>query len=210
MIFLEFWAILEFCHSGFYLGLYEYGIFNTFLPGNEVPGPFNHRSTLSKIYFTVPVNPNRKIRGLNIFSVYEKSSIHSLIMNVKLHFDRTKASYNPIATKVRNNTKRLEWIYGPSFFGVPNDEEQVIWLSHWKFGNQLEGGDLVKVSVLTTSELRVKECGVEIVYDEREEKMTNTQQNTTDTAPSFSGFDIGGNLSPSDMATMGQMRTYFL
>lgn len=132
------------------------------------------------------------------------------MMNVKLHFDSTRASYNPIATKVRNNTKRLEWIYGPSFFGVPNDGEQVIWLSHWKFGNQLESGDLVKVSVLTTSELRVKECGVEIVYDESEKKMMNTQQNTTDIAPSFSGFDIGGNLAPSDMARMGQMRTYLL
>ncbi|XP_062018815.1 uncharacterized protein LOC133735421 [Rosa rugosa] len=190
-------------------GLYEYGIFSTFLPGNEVPGSFIHTSTLPKIYFTVPVHPSRKIRGLNIFSVYEKSSNGSLMKNAKLHFDHTRTSYNPIVTKVGNKTKRFEWIYGPSFFGVPCDGEQMIWLSHWKLGNQLEGGDVVKVSVLTTSELQVNKCGIEIVYDEQEEKM-NTDQHTTDIARSFSGFDISKNLSPSDMATMGQLRRYFL
>lgn len=50
--------------------------------------------------------------------------------------------------QVNNRSTDLKWIYAPLFFGYPDDGKQLIWLSHWKLGNQLESGDEVTVSVV--------------------------------------------------------------
>ncbi|KAL6289942.1 hypothetical protein ACE6H2_007452 [Prunus campanulata] len=148
-------------------GLYESGIFSTFLPGHEVPGQFSDRSEGSSVSFTVPpLLPNLRIRGLNIFTVYTE------------YFNGYSSSSipNPVLLRVCNKTKGLKWIYAPSCHGVPDDENQVMWLSHWKLGSGLEGGDEVSVSVFTKPPFQVKECGIQLVHEQEDEM--SSQHNT--------------------------------
>ncbi|KAA8536637.1 hypothetical protein F0562_029115 [Nyssa sinensis] len=51
----------------------------------------------------------------------------------------------------------------------------MMWLSNWKIGNQLEGGDEVNVSVFLWAIMQLKEIGIYVVY-EQEEK--GSQYNT--------------------------------
>ncbi|KAM5554726.1 hypothetical protein ABKV19_022903 [Rosa sericea] len=151
-------------------GVSEYGIFNTFLLGNEVPGQFSHRSSgASSISFTVPLLPNLGIRGFNFFSIYAKSKglRSGLLPN------------HPVMIRFTNKSKSLKWIYGPSFYGIPSEEKDMIWLSHWKLGNRLEGGDEVTVSVFTPEQhFHVKEWGIQIV-EEQEDQMISTQDSSS-------------------------------
>ncbi|GMP63360.1 hypothetical protein CsSME_00025081 [Camellia sinensis var. sinensis] len=57
------------------------------------------------------------------------------------------------------------------FKGVP-DDDSMIWFSHWEIGHLLmEGGDKMNLSASLDDELfQVEEVGVQIVYDECEEK----------------------------------------
>ncbi|VVA37992.1 PREDICTED: TMV resistance N [Prunus dulcis] len=162
-------------------GLYESGIFSTFLPRHEVPGQFSDRSEGSSVSFTVPpLLPNLRIRGLNIFTVYTE------------YFNGYSSSSipNPLLLRVCNKTKGLKWIYAPSCHGVPDDENQVMWLSHWRLGSGLEGGDEVSVSVFTKPLFRVKECGIQLVHEQEDEM--STQHNTI--VPSYLS-DIGRDSS---------------
>ncbi|CAL2241115.1 unnamed protein product [Prunus armeniaca] len=162
-------------------GLHESGIFSTFLPGHKVPGQFSDRSEGSLVSFTVPpLLPNLRIRGLNIFTVYTE------------YFNGYSSSSipNPLLIRVCNKTKGLKWIYAPSCHGVPDDENQVMWLSHWKLGSGLEGGDEVSVSVFTKPSFRVKECGIQLVHEQEDEM--STQHNTI--VPSYLSA-IGRDLS---------------
>ncbi|XP_021823782.1 uncharacterized protein LOC110765043 [Prunus avium] len=163
-------------------GLNEYGIFSTFLPGNEVPGLFSHRSnTQSSISLTVPIRGNLKIRGLNVFSVYAKSNSDSP-KNINANVESIP---NPIVTAVKvsnENGKNLKWVYVPSFFGVPGDGKDMVWLSHWRLGSQLlDRGDRVTVSVFTSFEFQVKEYGIQLVYEKIELTM---EDDRIDTSPS--------------------------
>ncbi|CAL2241118.1 unnamed protein product [Prunus armeniaca] len=160
-------------------GLYEVGIFSTFLPGNEVPGQFSHRSKGSTVSFTVPSLPNLKIRGLNIFSIYANSNTY--------YFSTIP---HPVITKVSNESKGLKWIYAPACYGIPDNENDVIWLSHWKLGNRLESGDEVTVSVFMQPGLQVKECGIQLVHEQDCEISSAQNDHEEPCYPS----DIGGNL----------------
>ncbi|KAM5562884.1 hypothetical protein ABKV19_017856 [Rosa sericea] len=156
-------------------GLYEDGIFSTFLPGDEVPGQFSHRSRGSSVSFTVPLLPNLNIRGLNVFSVIAQSNNNDSdpLTNI-VNIDGSR--YRTI-TVVMNKSKGLKWIHGPQLSGVPGEGKDVIWLSHWKFGNRLTCGDEVTILIYTKSDFKVKECGIQLVYyDEKDqEKMSSTQ-----------------------------------
>ncbi|XP_068343313.1 disease resistance protein RUN1-like [Pyrus communis] len=173
-------------------GLHQYGIYSTFLTGNEVPGRFSYKSTKSSISFIVPFLASHKILGLNIFATYASEESWSFC-----------TCPNPIMSiEVSNKSKGLKWLYGPPFFVGPTQlhsrGEDVTWLSHWKMDNQtiiLECGDEVVVSVMTTVRdefIRVKEFGVELVQ-EHQDKMS-TQHNTT--PDPNDPFVIGGDLSP--------------
>ncbi|XP_021801334.1 disease resistance-like protein CSA1 [Prunus avium] len=140
-------------------GLYEKDIFSTFFAGNEVPGQFSHKSSKSPISFTVPLLDNHRIQGLKVFAVYTK-----LYAN---EFTNRSAKGIPelIITSVSNKSKGRKWIYGPIFYGIPGEGEDMIWLSHWKLGRlvRLDGGDQVVVSVITQPSLQVKEFGIQLV-----------------------------------------------
>ncbi|XP_070683115.1 disease resistance protein RUN1-like [Malus domestica] len=167
-------------------GLYECGIFSTFFVGNEVPGRFSYKSTKSSISFIVPLLlASHRIRGLNIFATYAKENSNNYF---------TIPRIAPIMIKVRNKSKGLKWIYGPVFYGIPGDGEDMIWLSHWKMENKtiLQCGDEVVVSVITgpCDLFWVKEFGVKLVQ-EHQDKMS-TQHNTK-SDPNYP-LVIGGDL----------------
>ncbi|KAL3515782.1 hypothetical protein ACH5RR_022684 [Cinchona calisaya] len=148
-------------------GFQEHGIYNIFLPGQEVPSWFSHKNNGSSISFTVPSLPNLKIRGLNICSVYSHLDNEDYWCG-NIFCDEKALLPHPLFTKISNKSKCLEWIYGPSCFGIPEDAEYMIWLSHWKFGNHLEAGDEVCVSIIADSGFQVKECGFNIVFEQEE------------------------------------------
>ncbi|CAN6556775.1 unnamed protein product [Malus baccata var. baccata] len=175
-------------------GLYEYGIFSTFLPGNVVPGQFSHRSRGSSISFTVPSTSNQRVRGLNTFSVYTRFDGG---FRPGYHCD----IISPIITKVSNKSTGVKFIYDPSCFGDPgHSEEDVIFLSHWDLENQLKGGDELKVSIFMRAWFELKECGIQLVY-EKEKKMITQQDTTTPSFASVSFERLEYELMP---------RTYFL
>ncbi|XP_048444288.1 disease resistance protein RUN1-like isoform X2 [Pyrus x bretschneideri] len=167
-------------------GLYQYGIFNTFFVGNEVPGQFSYKSTKSSISFIVPLLlASHRIRGLNIFVTYAKENSNNYF---------TLPRIAPIMIKVRNKSKGLKWIQAPMFYGIPGDGEDMIWLSHWKMENEaiLQCGDEVVVSVITGRRdvFWVKEFGVELVQ-EHQDKMSTQHNSKSD--PNYP-FVIGGDL----------------
>ncbi|XP_048422834.1 disease resistance protein RPV1-like [Pyrus x bretschneideri] len=171
-------------------GLYEVGMFSTFFVGNEVPGRFSYKSTKSSISFSVPLLPSsHRIRGLNIFASYANEE------NSNYNDDGWKWVSNII--KVSNKSKGLKWIYSPSFYGIPGDGEDMIWLSHWKMENEtiLQCGDQVVVSVMTGPNklFRIKEFGVELMQEHQNNMMISTQHNTK-SDPNYP-FVIGGDLS---------------
>ncbi|TQD92528.1 hypothetical protein C1H46_021864 [Malus baccata] len=153
-------------------GLYQYGIFSTFFVGDEVTGRFSYTSTKSSLSFIVPLLlASHRIRGLNIFATYANENSNNYV---------TRFGIAPIMIKVRNKSKGLKWIYSPTFYGIPGDGEDMIWLSHWKMENKtiLQCGDEVVVSVITGPRdlFSVKEFGVELMQ-EHQDKMS-TQHNT--------------------------------
>ncbi|KAM7514905.1 hypothetical protein LguiA_004488 [Lonicera macranthoides] len=151
-------------------GLYEFGIFSTFLPKTEAPSWCSQLNRGSSISFTVPLSPNLWIWGLNVCGVYTLSNHQETWF------------LPPIFTKISNMTKDLNWIYKPWSLGIPTEDgEELAWLSHWKFGNQLESGDEVIISMVSDDSFEVKECGFNIVWVGQKEKETN--------------FNTGHNLS---------------
>ncbi|KAM2107785.1 hypothetical protein EV2_024579 [Malus domestica] len=178
-------------------GLYEYGIFSTFLQGNQVPGRFDHRSSDAgtSISCRVPsLPPNYVIRGLNIFAVYALSEHSSFYA-----FD------NPLFKKVWNKSKSLKWIYNPQVYGIPREGEDMVWLSHWKLEGELLGGNEVVVSVfMQPGVFHLKEFGVQLVCEKHENNITSKQHNTW-TDPYYPRV-IRGDLSSRE-ATEG---TYWL
>ncbi|XP_058216139.1 disease resistance protein RPV1-like [Rhododendron vialii] len=145
--------------------LHECGIYNIFLPRSEVPAGWcsSYKRMGSSITFNVPSLPNLKIQALKIYVVsscfcdYYKICYPNLFDYITLN----------------NMTKGLKWAYSPLFRCIPSDDCMMVWLSHWKIGNHLilEAGDEVNVSAgLQEDCCLVKEIGVNVVYDEPEEK----------------------------------------
>ncbi|KAM7474497.1 hypothetical protein LguiB_021740 [Lonicera macranthoides] len=133
-------------------GFYEYGIFSTFIPGGEIPNGFSERKKGSVISLIVPLLPNFRIQCFNIFSVY-----------ARIDFSKW---YYPIGIKINNKTNDLTWMYSPIVLGFPERNDDMTWLSQWNFGNQLESGDEIVVSISVGDVFEVKECGIKIIYEE--------------------------------------------
>ncbi|KAM0007320.1 putative protein kinase RLK-Pelle-CR4L family [Helianthus debilis subsp. tardiflorus] len=82
-------------------------------------------------------------------------------------------------------------MYNPKVFGKPEFGEVGIWLSYWPIGNTLDYGNTVHVSIDVMSGLEVHECGVSLVYSDKE-----TMENN------MGGVEIlGGNLSGFELST---------
>lgn len=149
---------LPFWHQG----LYEFGIFSTYFPGNEVPSWFNNKSEQRLLTLYVDSPPNIKIAGLVICIVYARSSPRIF------HFfgDSEFGGMYTIDIKVQNITKGLKWIYAPSFIGIPGENNMLTFLCHWKFGMYLQTGDQINVSLPCWSKtFKMKEFGVTLAYN---------------------------------------------
>ncbi|THG09856.1 hypothetical protein TEA_008675 [Camellia sinensis var. sinensis] len=109
--------------------------------------------------------------------------------------DRRNEYWDNIFIRTSNKTKGFKWIYSPTFVGLPKDNEHMIWLSHWKIGNQLEGGDEVDVTVFLWAYMKLKEFGIQVVYEQEE---NNTQQG--DLYPSFHNV-VNEDLSAYQVST---------
>ncbi|KVH96353.1 hypothetical protein Ccrd_001554 [Cynara cardunculus var. scolymus] len=129
-------------------GLFQFGIFSTFIPSGEVPSWFEENKVRdSSVSFTVPLDA--RLKCLNVCCVYGETDIDEVW------------SPHPAFIKVDNKTKNLTWIYCPVFFGLP-DHEELAWLSQWNFGNQLECGNEATISFIVGDAFQVKECGVKV------------------------------------------------
>lgn len=74
-------------------------------------------------------------------------------------------------------------------------------LSQWNFGNdQLEGGDEVTVSIHTDT-LKVKECGINVVYEEQVENDEEDTDNHDITTYFYRNEVIRGDLSNFQLST---------
>ncbi|CAN6679009.1 unnamed protein product [Malus baccata var. baccata] len=147
--------------------LYECGIYSIFFHGSKIPDGFSfttrYRSVLSVI---APSHPNPKIRGLNSCVLYAREP--GFVID-----DYLVSAMHLI--KVSNQTKGLMWTYSPVTVGLPTEKEDMLWLSHFRFGNnELEYGDEIRVSV-EMHDFRIKEFGIQLVY---EQERSPSSQNT--------------------------------
>ncbi|KAJ9185898.1 hypothetical protein P3X46_005476 [Hevea brasiliensis] len=158
--------------------LHECGICSIFLPGSELPGWYNPQREGSSISFTVPPPHGHKIRGLNICTVYACNNLRN-------------GFGDHHCTKVWNKTKDLRWTYSPTFYGIPETEEIMLWLSHWKLGDQLEGGDELNVSVVMSTGYQVKKFGIHLVCEQgKEDTLLNSEEAQPNTSSWYQTFSI--------------------
>ncbi|KAM7493401.1 hypothetical protein LguiB_028010 [Lonicera macranthoides] len=173
------------------LGLYGVeliGNLSTFLRREEIPSWCGVRndnkgsssSSSSSGPFVVPSNPTSlRIRGLNVYSVYTFSNVAEIY------------DCSMLFTIINNKSKDLKWIYNPVAIAIPEkgkEEEEFVWLSHWKLGNHLESGDEVDVSVISISDgLEVKEFGINFVWGEEEEEEMKASHHRNNTREVISG-----------------------
>ncbi|CAL5399030.1 unnamed protein product [Camellia sinensis] len=101
-------------------------------------------------------------------------------------------------TIINNTTKSLIWSHSPNVIGIPEADEDMMWLSYWKFENQLKGGDELNISVVGNEDFQVKEVGVHLVYKEQEEK---SSQSTSEEASQLQ-FSVYGNVVPGNASTV--------
>lgn len=128
----------------------------------------------------MPLSRGHKIHGLNVCTVYACNNLRN-------------GSGDHHCTKVWNKTKDLKWTYSPTFYGIPETIESMLWLSHWKLGDLLEVGDELNVSVVMPTGYHVQKLGIHLVYErEKEDTQLNceeTQQNTSSWYQTFSIVD---------------------
>ncbi|KAI3781577.1 hypothetical protein L2E82_11594 [Cichorium intybus] len=139
--------------------VYEFGIFSTCYPGKVVPDWFAHKSNGPSISFTVSSpSMNKRIEGVNICFVHT--------------FPGNEIVLSHLNIRVRNVTKNRTWIYDGRIFAFPEADKDMVWLSHWMFGNnEIENGDEVSVNILEEEDdpgVMVRECAVSPVYNDKD------------------------------------------
>lgn len=167
-------------------GLYECSIFSTYIPGSEVPDWFSTKSAGPLISMQMPPLPlpNLRILGFNICIMYAYYTIDGSAGDVRT------AWLNELHIRVSNKTKNLKWFYSPTFMGMPGIDDSMLWLSHWKIGNQLEVGDEVDILVLEKGFFQVKEVGFDLVYDEEKAESTSYKNVDPCCQSIISGVDL--------------------
>ncbi|CAI9298992.1 unnamed protein product [Lactuca saligna] len=164
----------------------EFGIFSTCFPGKAVPDwlPHIHKSKGSSISISIAMpssSMNKTIQGINICFV------HTFTHTGKLSW---------LKIKVENVTTNHTWIYYGHIFTLPETDEDVVWLSHWMFGeNEIKNGDEICVTILEDP-LRnygamVRECAISTVYNKTD------KENKEDPLSYYKSWKhiLGGDLS---------------
>ncbi|KAF2323125.1 hypothetical protein GH714_033549 [Hevea brasiliensis] len=97
---------------------------------------------------------------------------------------------NDNCAKINNKTKGVKWTYSPTFYGIPEVPQDMLWLSHWTFGDQLEAGDEVHVIVEMASGLHVKECGIRLIYEKEDKDAPEIVQSSSSQYPTMGDADM--------------------
>ncbi|XP_076894288.1 uncharacterized protein LOC143546513 [Bidens hawaiensis] len=133
--------------------LYEFNIISTSLPDINDP---NMRpmfiSESSSLSFDIPSCPkNKRLEGVNVsfkYSVWSDDWVWFC--------------------KISTTNGVVDLVYNPKVFGKPESGEVCIWLSYWPIGNTFKVGDTVNVYIVAMSGLEAHECGVSLVYSDKE------------------------------------------
>ncbi|KAJ9178993.1 hypothetical protein P3X46_010828 [Hevea brasiliensis] len=156
--------------------LHECGIFSIFLPGSRVPECFRPKTESPSISFDIQPVPGHKIKGLSLCILY-------MNLGDGGHIDDNCA-------KINNKTKGVKWTYSPTFYGIPEVPQDMLWLSHWTFGDQLEAGDEVHVIAEMASGLHVKECGIRLIYEKENKDAPEIVQSSSSQYPTMGDADM--------------------
>ncbi|XP_023733930.1 disease resistance protein RPV1 [Lactuca sativa] len=165
---------------------YEFGIFSTCFPGKTVPDWLPHKSKGSSISISIAMpssSMNKKLQGINISFVQTGKIGH-------------------LSIKVENVTTNRTWIYYGHIFAVPETDEDIVWLSHWMFGdNEIKNGDEVCVTMLKGrggDRVMVRECAISPVYNN-----TDKDNNEEDPLSYYKSWKyiIGGDLSAFQLSS---------
>ncbi|KAJ4964254.1 hypothetical protein NE237_024193 [Protea cynaroides] len=114
----------------------ERGIFDTFLPGNEIPEWFDYRRLILCAVYAANEEADTTMDG-PFASVSNKTKA-------------LKWEYHPISNSGSISRQDHMWISN---------------IPHHVFGNQLESRDQVDVSLVVKSSFQIKECGIHLVYE---------------------------------------------
>lgn len=149
-------------------GLFEFGIFSSYVPGNEIPAWCSSKSMGNSISLVLPSDPKNSLQGLNICLTYGRSN------NARKFRHWSNQDWCTYYIKIHNKTKDLKWVYSPTFVGIPDDGEDITLISHWKFGKEVENGDDVTVSIVGMSyAFQMKGFDIDLLYVQlQEEKIT--------------------------------------
>ncbi|KAM7269642.1 hypothetical protein ACFE04_025139 [Oxalis oulophora] len=134
--------------------LHQHDIQNIFLPENDLPNSYSFEREGSRLYFKVLLVAGSKISGLNVCITYA----------VLQDAQPINLSEIPFLVEIHIPSREKWWSYGPICYAVPKDKKNMIWVSHWKVGDGLEGGDEVLLRVHPLDSFQIKKCGVLLFY----------------------------------------------
>nr|TKS11542.1 TMV resistance protein N-like [Populus alba] len=126
------------------------GISNIYLRVHEIPDWLCHATGARHACYCVPSSSSFDICGFNICAVYTCSDPRG-------NFESSSSA------KIRIEAKGQILEYTPEIFGVPEANEDMLWLSHWTLSCKLEAGDSVACSVILPSCFQVKKFGIHLV-----------------------------------------------
>lgn len=146
---------------------------STFMLGSKIPISFNLKNRVSSISFaTMPSDVYLRIQGLSVCFVFAFSNPSDALIAPSLVGD----SWG-LHIIISNETKYLKWSYCPDVQSIVRVDEDLLWLSYWKFeDHRLEGGDVLNILVPTTEVFQVKEIGVRVVYRKEAKEDKSSQQ----------------------------------
>ncbi|XP_063938964.1 uncharacterized protein LOC135148307 [Daucus carota subsp. sativus] len=129
-------------------------LFSIFYPGSSVPIWFSSRSYMPSLSFIIS---HSKLRYLNTCIVYKLNGEQYCYFYLISH----------------NKTKDQMIVHRPGCYGIPEGDECMTWLCHWKFSSHEAGpGDEINVSMYSyysDNTFKVKEIGIHLVYEEQEQ-----------------------------------------
>ncbi|KAJ4963156.1 hypothetical protein NE237_023095 [Protea cynaroides] len=125
----------------------ERGIFDTFLPGNEIPEWFDYRRLILCAVYAANEEADTTMDG-PFASVSNKTKA-------------LKWEYHPISNSGSISRQDHMWIRN---------------IPHHVFGNQLESRDQVDVSLVVKSSFQIKECGIHLVYESIEKAVVSNSR----------------------------------
>ncbi|PSS00317.1 TMV resistance protein like [Actinidia chinensis var. chinensis] len=164
--------------------LFECGIYSTLLPRSWFRGLCcDFKRTGSGLSFNVPSHANHKVQALNVYILYAYAGDEdpTYFKYLFLEMDRSASASDSFyeyrkffgrgCVEIGNMSKDMIWRYWPVCKCVPDCGQDWLWSSHWKSGHQfiIEAGDEIVVLPEETKNFKVKEVGVQIVWDEDEE-----------------------------------------